>query len=157
MALAKACFNQQQEALAEVVVRDLLRNSHDDLNLAAKITTLYRQHGHQDQAEQLIKENSASIVALNNEAVKMARSGDLAGAAELFIRAATDMPGNIQVLLNTVNALLAYSNQHGWHQEWMQLSHNYLLRIHNLDPGNGRGLQLREFFRKTKQRYDISE
>ncbi|STQ88996.1 response regulator [Iodobacter fluviatilis] len=157
MALAKACFNQKQEALAEIVVRNLLKNSHDDLSLASKITTLYRQHGHQDQAEQLIKENSASIVALNNEAVKMARSGDLAGAAELFIRAATDMPGNIQVLLNTVNALLAYTNQHGWHQEWMQLSNDYLLRIHDLDPSNGRGLQLQEFFRKTKQRYGISE
>ncbi|MFC7419837.1 response regulator [Iodobacter arcticus] len=156
MALAKACFNQQQGALAEIVVRNLLKNSHDDLTLAAKITSLYRQQGQQDQAEQLIKENSASIVALNNEAVKLARSGDLAGAAELFIRAATDMPGNIQVLLNTVNALLAYTNQHGWHQEWMLLSNDYLLRIHELDPINGRGLQLQEFFRKTKQRYGIS-
>ncbi len=156
LALAKACFNQQQGALAEIVVRNLLKNSHDDLALAAKITTLYRQQGHEDQAEQLIQENSASIVALNNEAVKLARSGDLAGAAERFIRAATDMPSNVQVLLNTVNALLAYTNQHGWHQEWMQLSNDYLLRIHELDPVNGRGLQLQEFFRKTKQRYGIS-
>ena len=66
------------------------------------------------------------------------------------------MPDNLQVLLNTVNALLAYTNQHGWQPEWMQLSSNYLRRINELDPVNGRGLQLQEYFRKTKQRYGIS-
>jgi DNA-binding response OmpR family regulator len=156
LALAKACFNQQREALAEIVVRNLLKNRHDDLSLAAKITALYQQQGKPEQAELLIKENTASIVALNNEAVQLARSGNLAGAAERFIRAATEMPGNLQVLLNTVNALLAHTNQHGWHLEWMQLSHEFLQRIHELDPVNGRGLQLQEFYRKTKIRYDIT-
>ena len=156
LTLAKACFNQQQHASAENIVRNMLKNSHDDLSLAANITTLYQQQGLPEKAEQLIKENMAGIIALNNEAVRLARSGDLAGAAKRFILAATDMPDNLQVLLNTVNALLAYTNQHGWQPEWMQLSSNYLRRINELDPVNGRGLQLQEYFRKTKQRYGIS-
>ena len=92
---------------------------------------------------------------LNNEAVHLAQAGDLTAAAERFLAAIEDMPNNLQVLLNTVNALLALVNQQGWHATYMQHATDLLARIATIDPASGRGLQLAEIYRKTKRRFGM--
>ncbi len=66
------------------------------------------------------------------------------------------MPNNLQMLLNTVNALLALVNQEGRHEIYMKHASDLLNRINTLDPISGRGLQMAEIYRKTKRRYGMS-
>jgi hypothetical protein len=112
--------------------------------------------GREDEALRLIETTAADIVALNNEAVGLAQAGNLKAAAERFLAAGKDMPNNLQMLLNTVNALLALVNQEGWHATYMQHANDLLNRINTLDPTSGRGLQMAEIYRKTKRRYGVA-
>lgn len=153
LVLAQACMNQQRFEVGEKIARTVLKNRHDDIELQARISTVFRQTGREDVALRLIEETNSDIVTLNNEAVKLAQSGDLAAAAERFVRAVEDMPANLMVLLNAINALLAFVNRDGWHETYMQRADEYLERAQGVAPDNGRALQLAEIQRKTCQRF----
>lgn len=146
-------MNQQRFEVGEKIARTVLKNRHDDIELQARISTVFRQTGREDVALRLIEETNSDIVTLNNEAVKLAQSGDLAAAAERFVRAVEDMPANLMVLLNAINALLAFVNRDGWHETYMQRADEYLERAQGVAPDNGRALQLAEIQRKTCQRF----
>lgn len=156
LALAQTCLSHNRLAEAEALTRTVLKNRHDDPKLAASITRLYKMQGREDEALRLIETTAADIVALNNEAVGLAQAGNLKAAAERFLAAGKDMPNNLQMLLNTVNALLALVNQEGWHATYMQHANDLLNRINTLDPTSGRGLQMAEIYRKTKRRYGVA-
>jgi DNA-binding response OmpR family regulator/Flp pilus assembly protein TadD len=155
LALAKSCLAQNRHEEALNLTRQVLKNRHDDPQLAARVTRMYKEQGREDDALRLIESTANDIVELNNEAVRLAQSGDLNAAAQRFLTAVTDMPSNLQVLLNAINALLALVNQQGWHASYMQHAQELLSRVASLDPSNGRGLQLAEIFRKTQRRFGI--
>lgn len=153
LAVANACMNQQRYEVGEKLVRTVLKNRHDDRALQQRAVDVFRRAGREDVGQRLVEQTAQDIVSLNNEAVRLAQSGDLAAAAERFIRAVADMPANAQVLVNAVNALLAFVNRNGWHDTYMHLAEEYLERVRELEPENGRALQLAEIRRRTCQRF----
>lgn len=156
LAVANACLNQQRFDEGEKIVRTVLKNRHDDPVLQSRVSEVFKRAGREEVASRLIDETAQNIVTLNNEAVKLAQSGALADAAESFIKAVADMPANAQVMVNAVNALLAFVNKNGWHDTYMRRAEEYLERVRELDPDNGRALQLAEIYRRTGQRYGKS-
>ncbi|WP_157314317.1 response regulator [Chitinibacter sp. GC72] len=155
LALAKSCLAQNRHDEALQLTRQVLKNRHDDPQLAARVTRIYKEQGREEEALSLIETTAADIVEMNNEAVRLAKSGDLHAAAERFLQAAKDMPSNLQVLLNTINALLAYVNQNGWHASYMQRAHELLAKVNSIDPANGKALQMAEIYRKTQRRFGV--
>lgn len=154
--LAGACMAQQRNEQSEQITLTLLRNRHDDAALNARLVDQFKRAGREDVAERLINSTAQSIVELNNEAVRLAQDGDLSAAAERFVRAATEMPANVLILLNAVNAMLAYVNQAGWHATYMEYVMEYLRRAQSLEPENGRALQLAEIARRTRRRFGVN-
>lgn len=155
MCMARSCFAMKQETQAVALMQGLLRNHHDDLGLAGQVRAVFQAAGREQEADALIAAITSDIVSLNNEAVQLAQSGDLAAAAELFLRAVSDMPANLQVLFNAINALLAYVNQRGWHASYMERAEQLLEKVRQLNPAHGRGLQLAEIYRKTRRKYGV--
>ena len=151
--IAHACINQQRFESGEKIVRTVLKNQHEDMGLQARVLDIYRQAGREEQGVRMIEDTAQDIVTLNNEAVKLAQSGDLGAAAERFIQAVAEMPSNVQVLLNAVNALLACVNRDGRHDSYMRHIEEYLERVLAVDPNNGRALQLAEIHRRICLRY----
>ena len=113
--------------------------------------------GQESLGQELITSTNDDIVQVNNKAVRMAQSGDLEGSLELFIRGVNDMPSNIQVTLNAVNALLAYVNTRGWHETYLQLARRYLDKVRTMDPTNGRYQKLNEVYKATIRKYGVSQ
>ncbi len=153
LAVASACMNQQRFEAGEKLVRTVLKNRHDDPALHVRVNDVFRRAGREEQGQRLIEETAQNIVTLNNEAVRLAQAGELAAAAEQFIKAVADMPANTQVLVNAANALLAFVNRQGWHDTYMRRAAEYLERAKEINPDNGRALQLAEIYRRTCQRY----
>lgn len=152
LVLASACLHQQRSDVADQLIRTVLKNSHDDPAVQERVRDAYRRAGQEDKAQQLIAQVTQDIVSLNNEAVRMAQAGELGAAAEHFIKAVADMPANVLVLINAANALLACVNRDGWHETYMRQAWEYLTRIQEIDPDNGRALQLTEIHRRLAAR-----
>ncbi|WP_255991478.1 response regulator [Chitinolyticbacter albus] len=153
--VAHACYARRMREVGEGYARAALRSSHDDMELIASVEGLYRAIGEPETGTALVRAATADILELNNEAVRAAQSGDLAGAAERFVTALESLSGNVQVLLNAVNAILALVNRDGWHAQYMALAHTYLVRARKLDPGNGKARQLLDAYRRTLRRYGV--
>ncbi|WP_137936128.1 response regulator [Chitinivorax sp. B] len=151
--LAEACYRVGDESEAEQLVRNVLKNRNEDQDVLDRVNNLYSAIGRTETGNALIEQTNADLISINNRAVNMAKQGDLEGAVQLFIQAVTDMPANIQVTLNTINALLAYVNTQGWHASYIQLAKEYLERVRKQDPANGKFQKLVQTYQQTLLRY----
>jgi len=151
---AEACYRNGRDEVASEVIKQVIKNNHDNTELLARVEGMFETIGKSELGNQLVSETTQDIIDLNNQAVTLAKNGNLEGAVQLFIQAVGDMPANSQVTLNAVNALLAYVNTQGWHASYMQLAKEYLERIRQTDPNNGKFQKLTETYKTTLRRHD---
>lgn len=153
--LAETCFKAGEEDAATEIVKKVLKNHHEDVTLLDRVSTLFDQVGRPDLGQEMIEANARAIVTINNEAVMMAQAGDLDGAVRKFIKAVEEMPSNAQVMLNAINAMLAYVARKGWQEEYMTLAHQYLERVKIQEPASVKYLKLKEAYAVTRRRFRV--
>lgn len=153
--LAQACFVNGKGDKATELVRSVVKNNHENIEIISRVTDLYEAIGRPEEGETLVRETAGDIVDINNRAVRMAQEGDFDGAVELFLRAVDEMPNNVQILLNSINALLAYVNTKGWHESYMQLVARYLDRAKAIDRASSKYQKLQQLMLDTKRRYGM--
>jgi len=147
MEYARACYAQGRSQLGDAVMRELVRNHHDDDVLLGALGDLFEEAGRGDLGRRLIAENVQSVIDLNNMAVKEAQSGALEAAIERFAKAHEELPNNIQIMLNLVNATLAYVHRNGWHDAHMRLAREMLLKVRTVAPANNKFQKLMQSWR----------
>ncbi len=142
------------EADIEPVVRKLLRNNVEGSLIRHKIVAIYEKEGKGAQIRALMDAIMAELIAQNNRAVILAKSGDLKGAVELFIQAVADMPNNARFIVNASNGLLAYVNLAGWDEAYMTKVKEFITRIADLDPTNPALQQLVRIREATAKKFN---
>lgn len=151
--LAQACFVNGKVEEANELVRDVVRNNHEDPETIGHIKHLYQQVGREEEGETMVRETAGSIVDLNNQAVRMARDGDYEGAVRLFLRAVDQMPNNVQILLNAINAMLGLVNTEGWSDHYMALVARFVERTRALDRTSNKFQKLEQLMQETRRRF----
>lgn len=138
MEFARACYSQHKTQMGDAVMRELVRNHHDDEELLGSLDDLFDQVGRGEIGRKLITENVQSVVDLNNVAVKEAHSGAFDAAIDRFAKAHAEMPNNIQIMLNLVSATMAYVHRNGWHESYMRRASEMLMRVREIAPANNK-------------------
>ncbi|BCL76428.1 response regulator [Jeongeupia sp. HS-3] len=152
---AQACIALGDGGDAEKLVRRALSSRHDDVEIVASVEALYADLGQPEAGARLVQEATRDILELNNEAVRAAQEGDYRGAAERFIAALDQLPGNVGVLLNAANSLLTCVNRMGWDASYMQIAQTCVQRALRIEPGNGRARQMQDVWLRTQRRFGI--
>ncbi len=134
--LVHACYKSGREDVAVRVVQQLVKNNHDNEALLDRVGYVYQQIGRAEDGKKLIEDNVQTVVDLNNEAVRLAQAGKLEEAVAMFNKAVDELPTNIQISLNAVNAILALVHRKGWHESFVACAHGYLERVRKADPAN---------------------
>lgn len=114
MDLANACLVNGADEEGRQILTELVKNNHDDAGMLNRTRQLFASLGRGDEGERLVEEGVKSAVSLNNQAVMLARAGDLPGAVDLLDQAVRRMPNNVQILLNAAQAILTLLRQVGW-------------------------------------------
>lgn len=153
MELARACYTQHDEEGGDSVMRELVRNHHDDEALLERIGNLFNAVGRGEQGRELIAQNVQGVVDLNNAAVREAQAGRFEVAIERFSKAHEEMPGNVQVMLNLVNATLAMVQRQGWHESHMRRAHDLLNKVRHLAPTNSKFQKLQQAWKQTTEKF----
>jgi DNA-binding response OmpR family regulator len=135
---AHACYALNKNSAGDAIMRDLVRNNHDNETLLASIGDMFALVGRAEAGRQLISDNVQSVVALNNEAVKDAQGGAFESAIERFAKAHDEIPNNIQIMLNLVNAIMAYVHRNGWHESYMRRANEMLVKVGEVAPTNNK-------------------
>ncbi|MDF0604523.1 response regulator [Neisseriaceae bacterium TC5R-5] len=157
MEFARACYAQRQTDSGNAVMSDLVRNHHDDEELLASCGEMFSEIGLSDLGEKLITENVKSVFELNNQAVREAQAGQFDLAIERFIKAHGEMPQNMQVMLNLINATMAYVHRQGWHESHMRRAHDMLGKARELAPTNSKLQKILPAWRALVEKMDKAQ
>ena len=133
------------------LIRDLVKNHHEDDALLDKIQHSLSEIGMEEEGKQLISDSREKVVRLNNQGVRYVQEGRLEEAISLFQEALGDMPDNKTINTNTAMVLIKYMEQHGRHEEYLRMTRKCLKMVKERSAGDVSLLKLQErFSRLTK-------
>jgi tetratricopeptide (TPR) repeat protein len=153
--IARACFRLGDEETGRKIVRDYIKNNHEDKQVHRQAEDMFRKIGLHDQGKALIRDSSREVVTLNNQAVRMAQAGDLKGAVDLLMQAVAEYQENTVIVLNAAHAILAYMQQQGWDDELAKSAKQYLNTVKNRDPDNQKYLMLSDLYKDVALNYGL--
>lgn len=151
--LARACLDTGKEDEGKALIAGLINDDHENERIIQQTRALFAAIGRPEEGESLVQNTVRAAVALNNEAVELARQGDLAGAVERLIRAATDLPNNPQILLNAAQAIFTQIKQSGWDANKAALACRYLAHAKQRKPDHPKVAKVTALSRELAQKY----
>jgi len=153
--LARAAFSSGAEDEGKRLIADMVNNDHENKALLGRAQSMFASIGMGEEGEALIQAGVKAAVNLNNEAVMKARQGDLEGAISMLIKAATELPNNVQILLNAAHAILTQIKQKGWDDSRGLLAINYLEQVRSRSPDHPKYLKVNGLYRELAQKYGV--
>lgn len=157
MEFIRTCYTQSKKDLGDKVARDLVRNNHDNEALLQKMSVLFDQVGLGDAGRDLIASNVEGLANLNNNAVREAQAGAHERAIAMFNQALEEMPDNLQLMLNLVNAIIAEVHMQGWHETHIRQAYDYLQRAREMSPANNKLQKLMQAWRTLIEQHGKRE
>lgn len=143
--MAKVASQLGDKQKAEKMLRDVVRNNHDDEDFLQSVTDTLREAGLSDNPEDFVAGLRKEVVEMNNRGVRLLQKGQLTEAVELFEQAASQMKGNLIINTNAARAMLMLMEKHGGGEEGLRKVRLYLERLQQLgaDEDLIQGLALR--------------
>jgi hypothetical protein len=116
---------------------------------------MFRKIGLHDKGREIIRDSSREVIALNNQAVRMAQEGDLKGSVDLLMQAVAEYQENTVIVLNAAHAILAYMQTQGWDEELSKAAKEYLSTVKSQDPDNQKYLMLTDMYKEIARHHGI--
>lgn len=152
---ADACMANGRYDQADEIIRTVARNAHDSESLLAKAKQIYENSGRVDAGAKLLKEATANVRTLNNEAVILAHKGDFKAAVEKLQAACWEAPYNGRILMNAVWVMLKCIETEGMDEVLLEDARKLLADAEKLDPGHTRLPTLRKHVKDVETRFGI--
>lgn len=157
MDIARSCFQLGDEDTGKKIVQNFIQSNHDNKKVHLHAENMFKKIGMHDMGKEIISNSSREVIALNNQAVRMAQAGDLKGSVDLLMQAVSKFQGNIVIVLNTVHAILAYLQANGWEEELGKSAKTLLATAKNQDSSNQKYLMLADLFKEVTQRFGVKQ
>ncbi len=135
---ARALYLTGNNDDGDSTIKQLVQNYQDNLDVMASVQGVYKELNREEQGKDVVRSARSEIVRLNNDGVRMVRSGDFRQAIEYFEKAAKRLPANKVINANAAHAMLLYMKKNGSSARMMKQTAKYLEEIKNADPHYGR-------------------
>lgn len=153
--LAQACLANNVEGEGRKLINELINNNHDNAALLDRTRRLFAALGRAEEGEKLVQEGIKNAVSMNNQAVMLARAGDLAGSVSLLKEAVRSMPHNVLILLNAAQAIMTLLRQAGWVAEEAALAERYIQEARQRNPEHPKLAKVHAIYREVCQKYGV--
>lgn len=153
MAVAKACLTTGKQAAAQNILKNLVQTHPEEQNLHDRISAVLRDNGAGELAENLVAESIREIIHLNNEAVRRAKAGELAVAADMLTEAAHRLPGNMQVVSNAAAALLFDVFNNGLDPLKLRTAQAFQQAVQQQVPSHPKLAEIAELMNRIRSKY----
>jgi len=152
MELADTCLALGKKAEANDLLRQLVRNHHDNKDILKRTHDIYEKAGIADEGKALIENTCDEVIKINNQGAKLLKEGKLEESIELFIEAAKGMPENVIINLNTAYSMIMQMEKTGMVSKYMRGAIKYLNKVHALDSSNKKYFQLMAMIQKLSSK-----
>ncbi len=134
--VAQAMFALGRKDQAFGLMRDLVKNHHEDLQLSNRVEALFEQAQMGAEGRSLIAESREEVIRINNQGVLLAKQGDFAEGARLLRTALQNLPGSEVVMMNLCGLLIGQMRAQGKSDALMGEVMELLERVRELNPMN---------------------
>jgi predicted O-linked N-acetylglucosamine transferase (SPINDLY family) len=104
--------------------------------------------GHGEEGAVFLEATRKRMIKLNNDAVAMAKAGDLEHAIAMLTEAADRLTNNCQVSVNAALAILMDVQRNGAAPEKFSRAQTYILQARRANPEHRQLADLAKFYRK---------
>lgn len=146
--IAQACFANDETEQGKRIIQTVAEEYHEDDQVFARAQSVFTSAGLEDEGHVLLEATRKRMIQLNNDAVALARSGELEQAVEMLKEAADRLTNNAQVAINTGLALLMQIQKNGMNAEKFILVHHYLTQARRANPDHPKLGDVASYYRK---------
>lgn len=144
LALAKCCYRVGMIPEAKELMNQIVKENHDRAEIIKAVRQMYVELGMEDLGEDLIDSARRAVVEINNHGVSLAKEGKLDEAIAMLTKASDELPGNLTVALNVLQAVLSQIRFSGHTEERQYLVDEYVKRAERINTEHPRLVKLRE-------------
>ena len=134
--VAQAMLAQGRKEQAFGLMRDLVKNHHEDTGLSNRVEALFDQVQMGAEGRSLIRESREEVIQINNQGVLLAKQGNFAEGARLLRTALHNLPGNEVVMMNLCGLLIGQMRAQGKSDTLMTEVTELLERVRDINPQN---------------------
>jgi len=156
LALAKNCLKYGREEEADAIIKEVARNNHENEAVLNEINQTYEAAGLGDRAEEKIAEAINEVAQINNEGVQLINEGKIAESIGLFKKAASALPHNHVISLNTAHSYILLMKKEGASKKHLDEAMHYLNAIKDVDDASIKRGELMKNCREIAQQAGLS-
>ncbi|CAG0977018.1 Chemotaxis protein CheY [Rhodocyclaceae bacterium] len=146
--VAQACFAGGQPDAAKRIIETLAEDNHENEQILAQAQSVFAAAGLDDEGTLLLDATKRRMIKLNNDAVALAKAGELDQAVAMLQEAADRLHKNCQVSVNAALALLMHIQKNGMSPEKLGNAHRYILQARRANPEHPRLPEVVAFYRR---------
>ena len=136
MDMAKTLFAAGKKDKACGMLRDLIKNNHENSAISSQIEEVFKSENLLDEGQAIINEARQEVININNRGVLLAKSGEFQEGVKLLRTALKDMPHSEVVIMNLCGLLFGLMRKEGKSEALMQEVTELLERARHINPGS---------------------
>ena len=125
-------------------MNQIVKENHDRADIIKAVRQMYVELGMEDLGEDLIDSARRAVVEINNRGVSLAKEGKLDEAIRMLTKASDELPGNLTISLNVLQAALSQIRFAGYTTERQYLIEQYVTRAERINADHPKLAKLRE-------------
>ncbi|MDD5174977.1 MAG: response regulator [Sterolibacterium sp.] len=135
--IAQALFASGQPDEAKNIIKQVAEDNQENDEIIEAARTVFEVAGLDEEGAEFLDTTRKNMIRLNNDAVALAKSGELDKAITMLVEAADRLPNNAQVAINAAQALLMRAQQQGADLTQIGQAHRYItqaIRVNSQHP-----------------------
>ena len=144
--VAQACFAGGKEEDAKAIIRSVAEDNHENDQVFARAQAVFSTAGLGDEGTVFLDATKKRMIALNNDAVALAKAGRLDEAIAMLHEAADRLHNNAQISINAALALLMHIQKNGMNAERLAHAQRYLEQARRANPEHPRLAEVEAFY-----------
>ena len=146
--LASACFACGNQEQAKRILKNLAEDHQENDAVLDRAQAVFRAAGLDREGEIFLEATRTHMIALNNDAVALARAGQLENASAMLDEAADRLRNNAQVAINAAIAAMMRVQRQGTSTELIDKAHRYITQANQANPDHPRLPEAVQLYRK---------
>jgi tetratricopeptide (TPR) repeat protein len=146
--IASACFASGDPEKAKAIIQSVAEDHNENDAVLARAQDVFRAVGLDDEGAAFLESTKKHMIQLNNDAVALAKAGELAQAITMLTEAADRLLNNCQVSINAALAILMDVQKNGIAPEKFARAQRYILQARRANPEHRQLPDLVKFYRK---------
>jgi tetratricopeptide (TPR) repeat protein len=146
--LANACFACGEPDQAKRILKNVAEDHQENDAVLERAQSVFRTAGLEREGEIFLEATRESMITLNNDAVALAKAGELDKASAMLDEAADRLRNNAQVSINAAIAALMRVQRQGASAAVIALAHRYIVQATRANPDHPRLREAVQLYRK---------